>query len=542
MSKIEEAKQILKDLGFPDAQQNKICALTLIALCSVREEDFWVDAQRKSMTLSKGIMDFVNSYYGTDYKTNTRESFRKQALIPFVENNLVDLNPDNPTLKQTSSKTHYAISKLALETIKHYKTDFWKDAVELFKLRQFTINKPETAVLRTITISNYKSILEDTIELGRFNVFIGVNGCGKSNILEALAMIGASKANDLDFDGLYDRGVRIAKPDLTFSSFRNKKQQRNIDLSLKFEDEGKPHSIESSFYADTLDPTTIYAKWIDRKSDQSNQQIKTEVLRELEEALKNKENLKHSDLVKIVNQTIPESNAEGPTKFDQILSNYLIFTLNTRALRGIVTDSRKTPLGVNGEGLDLLIANFNNYELDHLARCSFFFDWLEDFEVDKEDKYKSAGHKLGRSTSTLYFRDKYMMQKNNLFSAENSNEGILHVLFYLALFISNKTPSLFAIDNIETALNPRLCQVLASELATLSKERGKQVLIATHSPAVLDGMNLFDPEQRLFEVYRTSEGYTKTRRIQFKENLEGKQFKLSEMWLKGVLGAVPKNF
>jgi len=51
-----------------------------------------------------------------------------------------------------------------------------------------------------------------------------------------------------------------------------------------------------------------------------------------------------------------------------------------------------------------------------------------------------------------------------------------------------------------------------------------------------------DDEQRLFEVYRDSEGKTKTRRIKFKKDLSDKKFKLSEMWLKGLLGAVPKNF
>ncbi len=42
-------------------------------------------------------------------------------------------------------------------------------------------------MLQEITIKNFKSIADDTIELGRVNVFIGENGCGKSNIFEALS-------------------------------------------------------------------------------------------------------------------------------------------------------------------------------------------------------------------------------------------------------------------------------------------------------------------------------------------------------------------
>lgn len=136
-----------------------------------------------------------------------------------------------------------------------------------------------------------------------------------------------------------------------------------------------------------------------------------------------------------------------------------------------------------------------------------------------------------------------MNSKNNTLSAENSNEGILHVLFYLALFLGNKTPKLFAIDNIETALNPLLCQTLIELIVTLSKENGKQVLITTHNPAILDGLNLLDDEQRLFEVFRDDSGYTKTRRIKFKSDLSDKHgHKLSEMWMSGLLGAVPQNF
>ena len=40
-----------------------------------------------------------------------------------------------------------------------------------------------------LTIKNFKSIIDQTIELGRVNVFIGANGMGKSNVLEAIARL-----------------------------------------------------------------------------------------------------------------------------------------------------------------------------------------------------------------------------------------------------------------------------------------------------------------------------------------------------------------
>jgi predicted ATPase len=543
MNKIEEAQKILHDLGLPQQQQNKISALTLLSLAGLKKDDEWNLATKKSLTLSKDIMEFVNDNY-EPYKPNTRESFRNIALKPFVEYNIALLNPDDSTLKPSSSKTHYSLSDLALSTIRKFKTNEWSKTVEYFKLHQFPENLPSSIMLRKVIINNYKSILNDSIQLGRFNVFIGVNGCGKTNILEAIATVGAAKADDFNFEGLYSRGVRIARPNLVKSSFLNTLTIDTIEFDLEFEENEKKHNLKSTLYPEN--ENDVYTKWSDNELYRLNsvKQISRLIERVISEFDKKGEPLIREKIFEEVSGRLHLNLQQfGIERIEEILSNYAIFDLNTKSLRGITpADSRKTPLGLNGEGLDLLIANFNVYEKDYLNKCKFFFDWLEDILSDKNDKYKLQGLKPGRSTSSLYFTDKYMQKQNNIFSAENSNEGVLHVLFYLALFISNKTPEFFAIDNIETALNPRLCQGLIKELVNLSKERGKQVLITTHNPAILDGLNLLDDEQRLFEVYRNSAGHTKTRRIKFKSDLSDKKFKLSEMWLKGQLGAVPQNF
>jgi len=538
-NKINEAQEILKELEFPQAQQNQISALTLLALCGIKHSDNWQNAERKSLILSN-IMEFVNENYNTTYKTGSRESFRKEAINPFVSSGLIEKNPDNLDLPNNSPLTHYAISYLALNTIKKYKTSEWKLALDNFiRYNKFEAKKEYPSILiKSIHIESYKSIVNDKIDLGRFNVFIGINGCGKTNILEALATVGAERGNDLTFDGLYSRGVRIARPDLILSSFLNSSQKSSIDVNLSIESDNIQEEYKCSLSPANLND--IYTKWINLSEEEFYPDVILKNLRKIQE--KNPKISTDAILDKL-NEIISKDGLRKSHNFDKLLSDYSIFDINTKSLRGVAqSDSKKTPLGINGEGLDLLIANFSSLERQQLSKCLSFFDWLDEIIADKEDKYKLTGLKPGRSISTLYFKDKYMMKNNNTFSAENSNEGVLHVLFYLALFISTKTPNLFAIDNIETALNPRLCQVLISELVKLSKGNGKQVLITTHNPAILDGLNLFDDDQRLFEVFRDSEGKTKTRRIKFKSDLSDKKFKLSEMWLKGLLGAVPKNF
>ena len=81
-------------------------------------------------------------------------------------------------------------------------------------------------MFKRLAIKNFKSIIDQTIELGRVNVFIGANGMGKSNVLEAIAMIAANSQDEIDLNKLVQDGVRIARPDLVRSSFYENKTER----------------------------------------------------------------------------------------------------------------------------------------------------------------------------------------------------------------------------------------------------------------------------------------------------------------------------
>jgi type II restriction enzyme len=133
MSKIEEAQAILKELGLPDAQQNEISGYTLLALCNLREKDKWSKAFKQSHGVSKGIMAFIAENYGKEYAPNTRETFRRQVLHQLVQAGIADYNPDIPDLPVNSPRAHYAISAIALETVKTFRTRKWKNSVKQFK-------------------------------------------------------------------------------------------------------------------------------------------------------------------------------------------------------------------------------------------------------------------------------------------------------------------------------------------------------------------------------------------------------------------------
>ncbi|RIJ50684.1 restriction endonuclease [Maribellus luteus] len=132
MPKLQEAQAILRELGLPEAQQNEISGYTLLALCNLKENDKWSKAFRQSHGVSKGIMNFISENYQKEYAPNTRETFRRQVLHQFVQAGIADYNPDIPDLPVNSPRAHYAISEIALETIKTYKTRNWAKTLENF--------------------------------------------------------------------------------------------------------------------------------------------------------------------------------------------------------------------------------------------------------------------------------------------------------------------------------------------------------------------------------------------------------------------------
>lgn len=408
-------------------------------------------------------------------------------------------------------------------------------------------------MLTKLEIENFKSIHKESIDLGRVNIFIGENGCGKTNILEGLGMASAVKSKKLKNDELVSKGIRVTKPDITFSSFKSEKQKDEILIGCTFDD------IELVSKITIDEKNEIHSEWIDSGDNVVGHPKVASLLNEAKR--KDLDKMASAKaLVELINALDPDfKNVDKGNLTDYFLNfsisdillkkaeqynltDYRIFSLSTRILRGIGGHSFEVP-GLHGEHLDYLINSFSKAEMEELEEYASMISWLDEIIIDQDDSLKLQGHKLNLSSSKLYFRDKFMQKKNNVFSAENANEGILHILFYIALFISKKTPKLFAIDNIETALNPGLCRNLIEILVKLAKKHDKQVLITTHNPAILDGINLHDDEQRIFTVARNFKGHTKVKRLQIKPEKEvgGHKLKLSELWMRNYLGAIPQH-
>lgn len=127
MDKIEEARKILELVGMPKAQQADICCYTLLAMADFKPGMQWNEAENKWIRIHD-MIQFSNTFYGTTYAENSRETFRKQALHRFRTAALVE---DNGTATN-SPNYRYRLTEETLKMLKIFQSVEWKKALSYF--------------------------------------------------------------------------------------------------------------------------------------------------------------------------------------------------------------------------------------------------------------------------------------------------------------------------------------------------------------------------------------------------------------------------
>lgn len=392
-------------------------------------------------------------------------------------------------------------------------------------------------MIRTLRINGFKSIHSEVIELGRVNCFIGANGVGKSNLLEALGVLGAAANGVVDDESLLRRGVRAGLPRLYKSSFAAERTPAHIGIGAQ-SDGGAEYRVSLLNPLETPEPAWSY---------------KTEVLSDgqyevVSDGVRNRKNL--NPQVGLAALALVDLEPENPAaRLMQRLQEYAIYCPNTPTLRGIVPDVQsRAPVGLNGgqlaEGFATLrkLAEDDEVAEQMLDQVLELIDWVADIDTTSHGA-ALLSPKVPRTQRMLKFTDRFMNQSRNELTAYDASEGALYVIFCALLCLLPQAPRILAIDNLDQTLNPRLLTRLTTRLSGWLRHDGpdRQLLFTAHNPAVLDGLDILDPEVRLFAVERNSDGITRVRRIELSAELaaQNRDYPLSRLWLMGHLGAVP---
>lgn len=392
-------------------------------------------------------------------------------------------------------------------------------------------------MLNRIEVEAFKSLENVEIDLGRVNVFIGANGSGKSNLLEAIGVLSAAANGRVDDEALSRRGVRLGLPVLYKSSFKSSKQPNAIHFTA-FSEEAF-YSVGLFNPLDKPEPA-----W----------RFKTERLMEGRNKLVGRsQRLKlHLDptsgytALKAVE--LPEESLAG--RLLKELRQFAIFAPDTATLRGIDTDPQsREPVGLSGGRLAEAVKDifgrlhpFPDQASELYESVLELIDWA-DVVVSTSPDAVPVSKNIPQPTRILRFRDRFMAEGRNVLSGYDASEGALYVLFMTVLVHHRESPPVLAVDNFDHALNPRLAKALTRKVCDwMIARQDRQLLLTSHNPLVLDGLPLRNDAVRLFTVERSNRGKTVVRRVEVSKELLDKADQgvpLSQQWVMGTFGGVP---
>jgi energy-coupling factor transporter ATP-binding protein EcfA2 len=401
-------------------------------------------------------------------------------------------------------------------------------------------------MIRKIRIENYKSIPNLALDLGRLTVLIGANGSGKSNILEAIALASAAAQDKLDNEFLIARGIRVTETRFMRSAFDKLPTPREA-TQVSFQDDDEPtinsiatsnRTIKISAEGDDkiafdcelfADEVASYPKWMQLPSIRTKELVATLKAENLPPGTQ----LTPEILERVLTQTVERLRSRPAGT----IPGFLVYAPENSSLRTFQAEGQILPLGIKGEGLFAHLKGLDTAKhrerLEKIREKLKLIDWFETFVVPND---LSPGERI------IKIQDRYLSD-GTLFDQRSANEGFLFLLFYVTLFISPETPAFFSIDNVDSSLNPKLCGALLQQFVKLAHDYDKQVILTTHNPAVLDGLDLHDDEQRLLVVDRDKDGHTRVRRVDPPKTGAGQlPVSLSEAFMRGYIGGLPKNF
>lgn len=397
-------------------------------------------------------------------------------------------------------------------------------------------------MIESIEIDGFKSIWELKLELGHFNVLVGANGSGKSNLLEAIGLLGAAADGRVDDESLLRRGVRPGIPRLFKSSFKNQRIPPQIGLQAK----GDRAEYRVRLRNPTSTPEPMWTFF--------SESLHSESL--------------HSGRRKLLGRSQASQEKGDPTmglaalrfaegKMDPaaqgllgILRRYVIFTPSTQTMRGLVPDQQtRPPVGLSGgrlaDALKELLQAPTDLRDELKDVLGELLGWVENVRVGPSE-YAPLSRSVPAPRQVIHFRDRFMASKRDELTAYDASEGALYVLFTAVLGLHPAVPPLFAVDNIDQGLNPRLARALMQTFAGWICDRPvgqeRQAIVTIHNPVALDGLPLQDERVRLFTVDRTAHGKTTVRRVEVSDRLLAKAkdgWTLSRLWVAGELGGVP---
>jgi predicted ATPase len=340
----------------------------------------------------------------------------------------------------------------------------------------------ERKMIKAIHIRNFKSLGDVKLRLAKFTCLIGMNGAGKSSVLQAVDFISQLMIGRVE-EWLDARGWSAA--DLNCKVLK----ESNVTVGVHYETStGKSLRWVGAFNRSLLHCTAELIEQDSQKvfrvgnqkytvADKPSQDIAFTYQGSLLSALKDSE---------LTPELLEFRNALQQIKSLELLSPQLLRKRARTTDKGIGTGGEKL-----SAFLDTLPQAAKAGLIDQLQR---FYPNLVDFKVSS---LKSGWKKL-----TVV--EQFSQQKLET-DAAHLNDGLLRILAVLTQAASDR--SLILLDEIENGINQEVIETLVDTLVASPH----QLLVTTHSPLILNYLEDDVARGAVQFIYKAPLGETRVR-------------------------------
>ncbi len=318
-------------------------------------------------------------------------------------------------------------------------------------------------ILKIITINNFKSIREQTLELAPLNVFIGGNGAGKSNFIEVFRFLKEIINQNL-------AGYTAQKGGASTLLHYGRKKSPKMEFHLEFGEGLFSNAYEVSLGSTDEDSLFILyetAFYHDKKRYPQ----------------------------KPFEMSVSSSSKESKLKETdhictrQILGNlesYRVYhfhdTSDTAAVKSTCDIDDNRFLRPQGENLAAFLYWMQEKKPDHFSMIRDTIRQIAPFFRD----FRLAPMKLNETKIRLEWAEN---GSDTYFNASSLSDGTLRFICLATLLLQPELPAVVLLDEPELGLHPAAVTLLADLLSSVATRT--QVIVATQSVTLV---NHFTPE------------------------------------------------
>ncbi len=338
-----------------------------------------------------------------------------------------------------------------------------------------SIATPRPFVLKSIRVSNYKSIDELHLDLEKVNVLIGRNASGKSNIVDVLKFL-----KDTIQEGIQPTVMRHGGT-LGIQNILSTKKKTTIHLSGTFAPgfpidatQSMGFHYELNFMALKTKKTVRITKELLKFIDHTTKEIKVEFIRNSTGKIRAKRK-------KIPSMQLPQNVSFLQVPFDtpllmfrQAIEDIAIFNFNIQWMKEGIPIESTIDLEEDGSNLASVVSSIIKDDKSK-RRFLHYVNYILGFVTDV-----STQNILG-SSHILAVKEKY--SKEYLVTAPALSEGTLHIIGIIVA-IKFQSASLVILEEPERYIHP---SILKKIMAIIYEEQdNRQFLITTHSPELIE--------------------------------------------------------